>query len=69
MYRTATLAVYDVLDTVFINAVITEYSETPGTVAPLQYVYSTSVQGRGEDDRTVWLWEALQGLQRQLDQP
>lgn len=68
MYRTATLAVYDVLDTVFVNARVLEYSSTPGTVPPTELVVSASILSVGEEDPTIWLWKALQALQHELDQ-
>lgn len=67
MYRTARLAIYDVLDTVFCNIVITEYPETPGACQPDVYAYSASVPSTGEDDPTIWAWKALQALQAELD--
>lgn len=68
MYRTATMAVYDVLDTVFITATVMEYDGTPGAVEPTKTVVSAEVSSRGDDDYTVWLWRALQALQSELDQ-
>jgi len=62
MYRTAVIRQYDVLDTVFIACVITEYSDTPGTLPPIEYVLSTSIPGRGDDDRLRWLYEGLTAL-------
>jgi hypothetical protein len=62
MYRTARVAVYDVMDQVFISAVITEYRETPGTLPPVEYVLSATVPSRGLDDPHVWLLEGLAAL-------
>lgn len=67
MYRTATLAAYDVLDQVFINAVIKEYPSTPGTEPPREIIVSATVPSRGEEDPSIWLWTALQALQHELD--
>jgi len=66
MYRTATLAVYDVLDTIFINAVVMEYHTTPGTEPPTRIVYSASISSIGDDDASLWLWRATQALQSRL---
>jgi hypothetical protein len=68
MYRTATLSVFDVLDTIFVNAVVTEYNGTPGLVEPTKSVVSVSVRSTGDDDWRIWLWRALQQLQSELDQ-
>lgn len=68
MYRTATLQVYDVLDEVFVNAVIMEYPDMPGTCEPIRTVYCTKAIGKGQPDESVWLWEALQAMQVYLDQ-
>lgn len=68
MYRTATIAVYDVLDLVFISARVMTYHSTPGTLPPVVEIYSASVVSRGRDDTPLWLWEALQALQSELDQ-
>jgi len=62
MYRTATIACYDVLDTVFIVATIKEYLSTPGTLPPVEYVFHTSIPSRGEDDAARWLYEGLTAL-------
>lgn len=66
MYRTATIATYDVLDSIFINAVVMEYPSTPGTEPPTRTVYSASISSVGEEDESVWLWTALQALQSRL---
>jgi len=62
MYRTATIACYDVLDTVFIVATVKEYLSTPGTLPPVEYVFHTSIPSRGEDDAARWLMEGLNAL-------
>lgn len=67
MYRTCTVQVYDVLDTVYISAVILNYHTTPGLEPPTRETYSAAVRSTGEDDPTIWLWKALQGLQTELD--
>lgn len=67
MYRTCTIAVYDVLDEVFINATVMTYPDTPGTTPPERNVYAAQVISRGHQDDTLWLWDALQGLQALLD--
>lgn len=58
-YRTAMVAIYDVLDTVFVSATVTEYNGTPGVVAPVKYVLTTSLPSRGEDDAETWILDAL----------
>lgn len=67
MYRTATLSCYDVMDQVHINARVLTYPSTPGTEPPEVDVYAVTLQSRGHDDPTLWLWEALQALQAVLD--
>lgn len=62
MYRTAVIRMYDVLDQVFVNAVVTEYPSTPGALPPVEYVFSAALPGRGEDDVRRWLWEGLTTL-------
>lgn len=68
MYRTATIAVYDVLDTIFISATIMEYDGTPGMTEPTKTVVSTQVSSHGDDDARLWLWRGVQQLQFKLDQ-
>lgn len=68
MYRTATMSAYDVLDTIFINAVVTEYEGTPGASEKTQFTWSASLPSTGEADTSIWLWKALQALQATLDQ-
>lgn len=53
------VAIYDVLDTVFVSATVTEYNGTPGVVAPVKYVLTTSLPSRGDDDAETWILEAL----------
>lgn len=67
MYRTATLSVFDVMDQVYVNARVVTYPSTPGTEPPTVDVYATTLQSRGHDDPTLWLWDALQALQGVLD--
>ena len=43
MYRTAVIRMYDVLDQVHVNAVVTEYSECPGTAQPDELVLATTI--------------------------
>lgn len=59
MYRTATIAVYDVMDQIHISARVTEYPETPGTFPPSILTMSSQVRGRGEEDWSQWLLRAL----------
>lgn len=67
MYRTATLAAYDVMDQVHVSVKVLTYPDTPGTVPPTVDVYAAQVRSRGHDDPTLWLWDALQALQAVLD--
>ena len=62
MYRTATIACYDVMDQVMVSAVVMEYPGMPGTAPPRRVVVSAQVTGRGEDDTLVWLSQAAQAL-------
>ena len=62
MYRTARLAIYDVLDTVFCNIVITEYPDTPGACEPDVFAYSTSVDSVGDEHAAEWAQRALESL-------
>lgn len=61
-YRTAMIAVYDVLDTVFVSATVTEYNGTPGVVEPVKFVLASSLPSKGEDDGEQWLLDALSYL-------
>lgn len=58
-YRTAMIAVYDVLDTVFVSATVTEYNGTPGVVAPVKYVLSSSLESHGDEDAETWILRAI----------
>ena len=66
MYRTATLAAYDVLDVVMVNITVTEYPDLPGTTPPSQFTYSTTVPSIGDDQTAGWIQTSLQGLLRSL---
>lgn len=66
MYRTATAHIYDVLDTVVINVVVTEYPDMPGTTPPHQFTYSTSIQSVGEPEPQVWAQRALSNMAAEL---
>lgn len=67
MYRTATMAVYDVMDQVHVSAKVMTYHSTPGTEAPEVEVFAAQAKSVGTEDTTLWLWEALQALQAVLD--
>lgn len=67
MYRTATMAVYDVMDQVHVSVKVMTYPSTPGTQPPDVEVFAAQVTSKGHDDTTLWLWEALQALQAVLD--
>ena len=62
MYRTARVGIYDVLDTIFCNIVITEYPGTPGQVEPDVFAYSTSVDSIGDEHPAEWAQRALESL-------
>lgn len=53
------VAVYDVLDTVFVSATVTEYNGTPGVVEPVKYVLTAQMQSRGDEDAEEWICRAL----------
>lgn len=53
---------YDVLDQVHVNAVVTEYSECPGTAQPDELVLATTIPSTGTDNTYRWLWEGLSAL-------
>ena len=59
MYRTATVAVYDVMEEVHISVVVTEYPAMPGSAPPVKFVMSSQVRGRGEDEWSQWILRAL----------
>lgn len=62
MYRTATISAYDVLDQVFVTAIIKEYPSTPGTLPPIEYVCHTTIPSAGWDDWRRWFSEGLTAL-------
>lgn len=65
MYRTATMSAYDVMDQVFVTAIIKEYPSTPGTLPPTEYVLHATIPSRGLDDHLAWLREGLTALARE----
>lgn len=67
MYRTATMAVYDVMDQVHVSAKVMTYHDLPGTTPPEVEVFAAQVSSHGRDDTALWLWEGLQALQAVLD--
>jgi len=40
----------------------------PGTKSPKVIEVTATVASRGQEDPSLWLWEAIQGLQAVLDQ-
>ena len=66
MYHTATISVYDVLHTVFVSCRVLEYSSTPGTLSPSEFVYSTSITSIGENNPQLWLQRALSHMAAEL---
>lgn len=67
MYRTATCSIYDILDEVFINVRVLEYSSTPGTLPPREFIYSTSLKSTGEPDPQTWAMRALSEMAAELN--
>ena len=69
MYRTARIHLYDVLDTVFVNLVLTEYDGLPGEVTPTETVWSTTAPGIGAEDYWQWLLPAIGALVTEIERP
>jgi hypothetical protein len=62
MYRTATLAVYDVMDEVFVTADVRLYDAFPEHPSEIEVHCQTTISGVGSGDGRAWLRDALVGL-------
>lgn len=61
MYRTATIAVYDVMSEVFCSVSINEYSGMPGDSDVTRITLHTTTASTGSDDWQEWLVSSLRG--------
>ena len=66
MYRTATIAAYDVLDTIHVTATVTLYDGLGVGEHELELHCATTVDGVGSSTGSVWLRDALVALAEQL---
>ena len=66
MYRTASIAAYDVMGDIVIAAIVTTYEDMPGTAPSRVIRASTQVRGTGEDQDLRWLQDALVALAETL---
>lgn len=66
MYRTATMACYDVLDSVHITATVTLYDTLNGNSHEVELHAATTVDGLGSGSAAVWLRDALVALAETL---
>lgn len=62
MYRTATIAAYDVMDTVFITATVRTYEANGEGFDSVEFTSATTVPSTGEADTAEWLRDALVAL-------
>lgn len=66
MYRTASIAAYDVMDTVFITATVTLYDGLGVGQHEVELSTATTVDGVGSGTGSVWLRDALVALAETL---
>lgn len=66
MYRTATMAAYDVLDTVYVTATVTLYDGLGTGQHEVEISCATTVDGVGSSTGAVWLRDALVALAETL---
>lgn len=66
MYRTATIAAYDVMDTVYITATVTLYEGVGEPSHAVEFHCATTVDGLGSSTAEVWLRDALVALAETL---
>ena len=66
MYRTATIAAYDVMDTVHITALVTLYDGEGNYEHEVEFRCATTVDGVGSSDGRLWLRDALVALAETL---
>jgi hypothetical protein len=67
MYRTARISVYDCLDQVVVAAQVYEHGDAGWEPTGEAIRWYSTFPGKGTDDASIWLWEAVQQLQVQLD--
>lgn len=66
MYRTATVAAYDVMDTVFVTAKVQVYEPDGEGFERRELACATSVPSTGEEEDRDWLRDALIALAETL---
>jgi hypothetical protein len=69
MYRTASINIYDCLDQVVVVARVWTQQDAGVEQDPEVMHWYSTFPGKGEDQSDLWLWEAIQQLQFQLDRP
>lgn len=62
MYRTATAAAYDVMDSVFVTVKVQTYEPDGEGYEKTESAWVTTVPSTGEDDDREWLRDALVAL-------
>lgn len=62
MYRVATIAVYDVLETVHITATVRLWDGLITDGSDVEFTCDTTVQGVGSAEGREWLRDALIGM-------
>lgn len=66
MYRTATIAAYDVMDTVFVTATVRTYEANGEGFDSIELTTATTVPSTGEEETAEWLRDALVALAETL---
>ena len=66
MYRTATVAAYDVMGDVFVTASVRTYEANGTNFDSSEFHCATTVPSTGEDDTEDWLRDALVALAETL---
>lgn len=66
MYRTATMAAYDVMDQVFVTAQVRTYEPNGEGFDSVEFVTATTIPSEGEDVTREWLRDALIALAETL---
>lgn len=66
MYRTATMAAYDVMDQVFVTAQVRTYEPDGASFTSREFHCATTVPSTGEEEDTDWLRDALIALAETL---
>lgn len=66
MYRIASIAAYDVVDTVFVTATVRLYDSLQPGVSEIEINTATTVDGHGTGSGSVWLRDALVALAETL---